>query len=358
MDIIKVEAEQSKYKIYINNNFNEFYEIFEEYNKANSKIFIITDNKVLSLYSSIIEEFKRKYSAKVFNFPEGEDSKHYGTVDLIYDFLIENNADRKSIIISFGGGIAGDIAGFAAATFVRGIRFVSIPTTIISQVDSSIGGKVGYNFKGIKNAVGSFYNPEFVYISSGFLRTLSEEQKLEGMGEIIKYGLIKSRSLIEYIVNNREAILSLEEVATLRIIKECLNIKAAVVSEDFKDTGLRNILNFGHTVGHGIEVSSKYTISHGIAVALGILPALRLSERLLGLDEDIYEFIIELYKKIGLPTRYKVDNYDSFLYAIKHDKKNTDEINFVLLKDMEQCKIKIPVEEEELIWAINNSICQ
>ena len=346
----------NSYNIYLSNNFIEFNNIMADYTKAQDKIFVVTDDKVAAIYSTLLKELRDKYNLKVFIIKNGEENKNYNAISDIYKFLIENNADRESFLIALGGGVIGDLAGFAAATFMRGIKYINIPTTLISQVDSSVGGKVGYNFLNLKNSIGCFYNPIFVYIASDFLSTLSKEEILNGMGEVIKYGLINDGDLFKFIENNTELILNLEKDTMIHIIYTCLHIKTKVVKSDFEDKNIRNILNFGHTVGHGLEITSQYEVNHGTAVALGMLTAIKLSEKILGLSDTVYLRLINLYRKIGIKDKHKVDNYNSFLYAIKHDKKNSNNLNFVLLRDIGECKVKINVTEEELKWALKNSI--
>lgn len=354
--MLKVDAncEFKGYNIYIKDNLDELCELLKGYTSSGIKVFILTDSRVHFIYNNIVNLLEESLGCIKYVFNEGEDNKNLNTVTAIYDFLIKNNADRSSILIALGGGVVGDIAGFVASTFMRGIRYISIPTTLVSQVDSSVGGKVGCNYGDIKNIVGAFYNPEFVYIDTSFLNSLSNKQILDGLGEVIKYGLIYSKELLLFIEQNPDQILSADSRKASYIVKECLKIKTEVISKDFKDTGLRNILNFGHTVGHGIEAESNYAVPHGIAVALGMLAALKLSEKYCGLSSSVYNYVVSLYKKLNLPTSYKVDNYDSFLYAIRHDKKNNDKINFVLLKDIGNCIIKAAVKEEDILWAVNN----
>jgi 3-dehydroquinate synthase len=352
---VKINESIKNYKVYIQKSISGLHELLEGYIEAGSRFFIITDSRVGFIYNDVIEQLEEKLDCSTYVFNEGEENKNIYTVSSIYDFLVENKADRNSILIAIGGGVVGDITGFAAATFMRGISYLSIPTTLVAQVDSSVGGKVGYNHKGLKNIVGAFYNPEFVYISTDFLKTLEKEQILDGLGEVIKYGLIADESILDFIEKYNDEILSMEDEEALHIVLESLRIKVQVISEDFKDTGLRNILNFGHTIGHGIEAESNYTIPHGIAVALGMLAAIKLSEKYTGLSPEIYSYITSLYKKLGIPVTYKVDNYEAFLYAIRHDKKNNEKINFVLLERIGSCKIKIAVSEEDILWAVNNS---
>lgn len=358
MLVIKEEHNESFVNIYVSNDLMQFHNIFNNYITNESKIFIVTDDIVASLYNAIISELKDKYKSHIFIINNGEENKNYNTISEIYKFLIDNNADRNSFILSIGGGVVGDLAGFVAATFMRGIRFINIPTTLIAQVDSSVGGKVGYNFSNLKNSIGCFYNPVFVYVATDFLITLNKDQILNGMGEVIKYGLIKDNNLFEFLEKNVESILSLKNETLLHLIYTCLDIKTKVVRDDFTDKGIRNILNFGHTVGHGLESSSGYKLYHGEAVALGMLVAIKLSEKILGIPENVYNRTINIYNKLGIPSRYKVDNYNSFLYAIKHDKKNSNYIKFVLLRDIGQCEIKINVSEEDLFWALENSILE
>lgn len=359
MIIIKelyIETEMP-YRVYIDNNMDKFpISLLQNKIKQSDKIFIITDDKVFSIYQEKLKSFTSKYNCKIYSFPNGESNKNYKTVEGIYEFLLKNNADRESILVAFGGGVVGDITGFVAATFMRGISYINIPTTLISQVDSCIGGKTGYDFLNVKNSIGCFYNPMYVFISTSFLKTLSKEQFFDGFGEIIKYGLINNRNILDFINKNYKQINVFEGDKLSFIVKECLKTKEKFVEQDLRDTGMRNILNFGHTIGHGIEVSSNYEVTHGRAVALGMLVELKLSEHKFGLSNDIYKSIEELYSKYNLPTKYKVDNYSMFLYAIRHDKKNDSDIRFVLLEEVEKCKIKVCITEKEIITAVKASI--
>lgn len=357
MSDIKVKSIDGEYKVYIENDITSIDYAFKENNiKENDKIFIITDSKVYNLHADVIDYISSKYCCNVYFFHEGEENKNFKTVEGIYDFLIENQANRDSILFALGGGVVGDITGYVAATFMRGMRFINIPTTLISQVDSCIGGKVGYNYKELKNIVGSFYNPIFVYVNIQFLQTLEDEDYVSGLGEVIKYGLIKENSLLGFLEENYDDILKKDYSKLLYIIHQCLHSKAEVISEDFKDLGTRNILNFGHTIGHGLEISSKYKLPHGIAVALGMLVAIKISETKMNLNEEIYMYIERIYENLGLITKYKIDNYDIFLYAINRDKKNDNRIRFVLIEALGKCKIKVSVTDEEIISAIKNSI--
>lgn len=345
------------YKVYIDSTLDKFIKALKE-NKINikEKFFLITDDVVYSIYKEKIEGLKQSLNLKEYYFKCGEENKNIHTIQDIYSFLIHNEANRESVIIALGGGIVGDLVGFVAATYMRGVTYINIPTTFLSQVDSCIGGKVGYNYKGIKNIIGDFYNPKFVFVSTNFLKTLKEKQFKDGLGEVIKYALIDDDGMIKYIDDNYKGILERENDKMLHIVKKCLEFKKNTVESDFKDLGLRNILNFGHTVAHGIEMTSQNKITHGEAVALGILTAIRISEKKLNLSKNTYKQVECLYKKLGLPTKYKVDNYNLFMYAINHDKKNNDKIRFVLLEDFGKPKIKVEINEEVIINSIKESI--
>lgn len=345
------------YRIYIDNNLDKLPSILEE-NKINSKMkcFLITDDKVYELYKDIIEKLKKSLGIELYYFKNGEESKNYNTIEEIYSFLIDNNCNRNSLLIALGGGVVGDLVGFVASTFMRGIKYVNIPTTLLSQVDSSVGGKVGYNLNGIKNVIGNFHNPEFVYIGTDFLKTLEKKQFVDGLGEVVKYSLIRDDGMLAYLKENYRGILERENDKLLYLVRGCLKTKKDIIEQDYEDLGIRNILNFGHTVGHGLEITSEEKLSHGGAVALGSLVAIRLSEDILKLSKKTYNEVEEVLEKLNLPIKHKVDNYKLFMYAINHDKKNDDSIKFVLLSKIGEPKIKIEVTKEQLYHAIKGSI--
>lgn len=358
MHEIIVGKDDKAYRVYLENTMDRFLGALKEYkiNREN-KIFLITDDLIYTTYKNSIDNLKKRIPFEIFYFKNGEDRKNIDTVKKIYDFLIEKKAHRQSILIALGGGVVGDLVGFVASTYMRGIRYINIPTTLLSQVDSCIGGKVAFNYGGIKNVIGDFYDPEFVYISLNFLKTLDEKEVLNGLGEIIKYGLISDGKLLNFLNENAAQLLNLEHDKLVHVILECLKIKNKIVVQDTRDLNLRNVLNFGHTIGHGVEVDSRYKVSHGAAVALGILVAIKLSEIKLGLNESIYDKLQNLYRKLGLPTSYKVDNYKSFMYSINRDKKNINEnINMVLLENIGKFKIKVIVKAEDILNALKLSI--
>lgn len=356
--MIKVSKESNPYNIYLNTDFNFLSEALKEVNiNAEDKLFVITDDIVNSLYGEEIKAILRGYNNKVFAFNHGEENKTIETVTNIYSFLLENNADRSSVLIGFGGGIVGDLVGFVAATFMRGTRFVNIPTTIMSLVDSSVGGKVAYNYQNLKNLIGTFYNPILVYGNIEVLKTLPQKEIINGFAEVIKYGLIKEVELLDLIEVKLKDINNLHQETLLQIINTCISSKIEIVEKDFRDKDYRNILNFGHTIGHGIEVISNYEVAHGYAVALGMLVEIKLSEYVFNLNKGIYDKIETLLNKLGFPTKYKVDNLNMFMYAINHDKKSENNaINFVLIEEIGKPKTKVKVSKELIEKALKESI--
>lgn len=357
MKELSVKLKDREYKVYITSSMDRFPQVLME-NKIKDKdsMFIITDDKVHSIYKSSIEKFKEQYNVKEYSFKQGEENKNINTVQGIYSFLIENNANRNSLLIALGGGVVGDIVGFVASTYMRGIRYINIPTTLLSQVDSSVGGKVGYNYNGVKNIIGNFHHPEFVYISTNFLKTLEQREFQGALGEVVKYALIGDSSFLNFLTENHKGILEKETDKMIHIIKSCIKIKSEIIKDDLNDRGIRNVLNFGHTVGHAIEINSGGRLTHGEAVALGMLTSIKLSENICKLRRDLYGNIVKLYEKLRLPTKYKVDNYTLFMYAINHDKKNDDKIRFVLLEDLNKPKVKVEINKKDIINALKNSI--
>lgn len=266
--------------------------------------------------------------------PAGEKSKRLAMVETCYDQLAAHRLERKSFIVALGGGVVGDLAGFVAATYLRGIPFVQVPTTLLAQVDSSVGGKTGVNLKSGKNLVGAFYQPQLVLCDLDALKTLPKREYLSGFGEIIKYGVIYDAILFAQLERNLPKLLQREPTILRNVIARCCEIKADVVGQDETESGLRAILNFGHTIGHAIENSSGYgKFLHGEAIAIGQVAAARLSENILGLPSGDVERIRKLFVGAGLPVKIKLDSArrKKLFAAMKLDKKvSGGEIKFVL----------------------------
>jgi 3-dehydroquinate synthase len=276
------------------------------------------------------------FQPMLITVPAGEKSKRIAMVEKCYDQLAAHRLERKSFIVALGGGVVGDLAGFVAATYLRGIPFVQVPTTLLSQVDSSVGGKTGVNLKAGKNLVGAFYQPQLVLCDLDTLTTLPKREYVSGLAEVIKYGVIYDAILFAQLERNLPKLLQ-RDVATLRnMIARCCEIKADVVGQDETESGLRAILNFGHTIGHAIENSSGYgKFLHGEAIAIGQVAAAKLSQRILGLPSADAERIEKLFVQAGLPVRIKLNAVQrkKLFAAMLLDKKvSGGEVKFVLAK--------------------------
>ncbi len=299
------------------------------------RLLIITDSNVEKLHLNTVLSSFENTDFEVFThvFEAGEQNKTLNTVSSIYDSLCKYNFTRKDCIIALGGGVCGDISGFAAATYMRGIDFVQIPTTLLSQVDSSVGGKTGVDTKYGKNLVGAFYQPKIVIIDPETLDTLSDHYFADGMGEVIKYGCIRSEELFSTLetcdINE-----NIED-----IILECLKIKRDVVNEDERESGIRMILNFGHTAGHSIEKLSEFSLSHGECVAKGMVMITRASEKLSLCEQGTTQRIENLCKKYSLNTDIPFTAFDIGENA-KNDKKGSDNnLSVILTSKIGSCFI-------------------
>ena len=286
--------------------------------------------------------------------PDGERAKQLGTVVRIYDALVRVNADRASTIITFGGGVIGDMAGFAAATYLRGIALVHVPTTLLAQVDSAVGGKVGVNHPLGKNLIGSFYQPHAVFVDPTVLGTLPRREFRAGLYEVIKYGMTSSPSLFERVARERKAIFARTPEALTPIIAESCQIKATVVSADEREAGARRILNFGHTAGHAIEAVTKYRrYRHGEAVGYGMLVAADLARARGALAEQDHQALADLIASLGpLPAIADISTPE-ILEAMQHDKKIVaGKLHMVLPTAIGATTIVDDVSEKELTAAL------
>lgn len=286
--------------------------------------------------------------------PDGERFKHLQTVSRVYEVLIRTNADRASTLVTFGGGVIGDMAGFAAATYLRGIALVHVPTTLLAQVDSSVGGKVGVNHALGKNLIGAFYQPHAVFIDPSVLATLPRREFRAGLYEVIKYGMTSSPALFDRLARERTAIFGRDPAVLTGVIAESCRIKAAVVSADEQDAGPRRILNFGHTAGHALETVTKYRrYRHGEAVAYGMLVAAELASGRGALADRDRKALADLISSLGpLPAIADVSRGD-MLDAMKHDKKMlAGRLHFVLPTEVGATTIVDDVTEKEMKAAL------
>ena len=325
-------------KIYIDEGYRNFQKSLcvacevdsvEELNKIYDAYFVICDyNTYNHQLHNMMKHLKGKYIYEYIINP-GEDSKSIEDYERIMNYCKKVKLSRKSLIIALGGGVVGDLAGFVSATYMRGIDVVQMPTSLLAQVDSSIGGKTGINLGNSKNIIGAFHQPKITYINVESLKTLPEEEYLSGMGEVIKYGIIEEKKFIEFLLENYEDVLDRKTSTLLKMVEICAKAKANVVDKDEKEGGLRKILNFGHTFGHGIEKLCH--LSHGNAVTIGMNMAFKLSLEKNLITEDYYNEFLDLCNKFHLPTTYTYENTDEIFNIMKNDKKNSfNKINLVL----------------------------
>lgn len=329
------------YDVIIGNNLNGEIAAFLKGVRFNGKIAIITDDVVSALYLKPLYDTltSNRFNVKTFQFMHGESQKNFSTYEKIAGFLIHNEFTRDDLIIALGGGVVGDIAGFAAATFMRGIRFINVSTTLLSMVDASVGGKNAIDVNGIKNVIGTFYQPIACFTDLDYLKTLDEKEFACGMAEIIKMSVLKGGKLREivslYLDKKDEK--TLEEIIYLSI-----EGKNEYVTADEKEKGVRTFLNLGHTVGHAIEKCSDYKISHGEAVSIGLNQILKISKHLTNINEETKNLIRNLLIKAGLPVNIPGDlTVEDIFEAVRSDKKrHGDTVSLILVSDIGDCIIK------------------
>lgn len=304
------------------------------------QLIIITDENVGRQYA---KDFP---PAPVISLEPGELSKSLATIDRIYDRLLELEADRSSFIVGIGGGVVCDIAGFAASTYMRGVGFAYVATSLLAQVDASVGGKNGVNYGGYKNLVGTFNQPEFVICDPHLLKTLPEKEILCGLAEVVKHALIKDRTLLDFLEQNCDGILRREAAHIERLVSDSVAIKSAVVNQDERESGIRRVLNFGHTFGHAVEQLQR--ISHGEAVSIGMVIAAGISMRKGMLTPGDVDRIKRLLGNLKLPVSYTADPIRMIESIRKDKKRESDIVHFVLLNGIGHAVVEaIPFDELE-----------
>ena len=305
---------------------------------AQKRVAIVTNTTVGPLYSARLRAALAASGVESFEIvlPDGEIHKNWQTLNQIFDQLIEKRCERKTTLIALGGGVVGDMTGFAAATYQRGVPYIQIPTTLLAQVDSAVGGKTAINHLQGKNMIGAFYQPKLVLADTELLNTLPKREFSAGMAEVIKYGLIRDLPFFEWLEANIEKLMAREPEAIIHAVYESCRNKAEVVAQDEKENGIRAILNLGHTFGHAIETATGYnTWLHGEAVAMGINLAATLSQNLGHLSEQIVARIRLLLTSADLPTRHPNLDGEKFIDLMSYDKKVTSgAMTFVLLKQI------------------------
>lgn len=357
MKSVTVKTELKEYDIDFRSGFYGISDTIEKSGVKGSKICVITDDNIEKLYGdevkkALLKNFKEVY---IKSFHKGEKSKNLDTISDIYKFLLENHFDRKCAVAGLGGGVAGDMAGFVAATYMRGIEFIQIPTSLLAEVDSSVGGKTGVDFCGSKNIIGAFYQPSFVYINIDTLKTLPKREFSAGMAEVIKYGIILSKDFYNFISENREKIKNMDIETMTEVIAKCCEFKAFVVSNDEKEKGMRAILNYGHTIGHAVESLKEFELIHGECVGIGMVAAMKIScDRGVIKEKDLDEFE-ELLTYFDIPVKTKGLIPEDVYSQMFNDKKVSDsKINFVLVDEkIGKSYVTSEISKDEIIKAIS-----
>ncbi len=307
---------------------------------------IISDATVAQLYAEILTDSLKRLDVAVhlYQLIPGEASKSIVSAEQIYTWLLANHFHRDDVIVALGGGVVGDLAGFVAATFLRGVRWVQIPTTLMAQVDSSVGGKVGVNHPLAKNSIGAFYQPQLVWIDPCTLKTLPQREIYNGLAEVIKYGLILDAELFAFLETNWMALLALEPQEIIaQVIDTCCRLKSRVVEQDEREANFRRVLNFGHTVGHALEQLTDYSyFRHGEAIAWGMLAAAAISDKKFGLPQDQYRRLVQMIQQLQKPAIPSSITPEQIVQAIQSDKKmTTSGLQFVLIERIGKTRVEV-----------------
>lgn len=350
---LQIDLGEKTYNIIVGEDYLEQFSFYIKEIYKGDKLFVITDSNVDKLYKNEYEKMFKNFDYTVYVLEAGEKNKHIGVMQGIYSAMVEAGTKRKDLVVAFGGGVVGDIAGFAAASFLRGINFIQIPTTIISQVDSSVGGKVGVDLPEGKNLIGAFHQPRLVLIDNKFLKTLTDRYFYDGFAEIVKYGCIYDKKFFEKLEkivdevstnSNAENYKKIMREHLMKYINEIVlrscEIKKEVVEKDEKEENLRMILNFGHTIGHAIEQYTNYDVySHGEAISTGMIDIIRIGVQKNITQDGQLERVKNLLEKLNLPTeiKYPIKNIKEIM---RRDKKSvSDGVNFVFLKEIGKVEI-------------------
>ena len=345
------------YNIELQESFRGLGDSLKELQMTGKRLCIVSDSNVDAIYGAEVEQILKENGWETvyrFVFPAGEEHKTLDVISDLYEFLIQRQFDRSDVLLALGGGVTGDMTGYAAATYLRGIRFVQIPTSLLSMVDSSIGGKTGVDFRGYKNMVGAFYMPSLVYVNISVLKSLDERQCASGMGEIIKHSLIRDAQYYSWLQNHKEDVLALQMTAMTDMVFRSQEIKKQVVENDPKEKGERAHLNFGHTIGHAIEKALNFSLLHGECVALGMVAATFISVLRGNITKDELLTIENVIASYGLPVHFNDLNNETIIDNCFHDKKKEgNSIRFVLLNAIGSCFTTTDVTKEEMNMAID-----
>ena len=347
------------YDIVFSHSFEDLSQELQDLGVENRKICIYTDSDVEKLYAKQMQELLEPICRKVilFSFPAGEEHKTLDTIKEAYKTLIEAGFDRKDLILALGGGVVGDMAGYTAATYLRGIDFVQVPTTLLAQCDSSIGGKTGVDFDGYKNMVGAFHMPRLVYMNLATLKTLDDRQFYNGFAEVMKHGLIKDAVFYEWLIEKMYEICERDLDTLEEMIMRSCTVKKLVVEKDPTEQGDRALLNFGHTIGHAIEKYKNFTLSHGECVALGCVAAAFISWKHELLTMEEYYEIRDMFVPFNLPISVEDIDPQEVLQLTKSDKKMKDgTLQFILLKRVGKAMRDTSVTDADILAALDELI--
>jgi 3-dehydroquinate synthase len=359
MQTVTVALGERSYPIHIGQGILDDVGALLRQQPVSKRTVVITQSPIRATYGERVIRSLRTYGfeAEGFEVLDAEEAKSLAWLEKVYDRLIDLRLDRRSPVIALGGGVVGDLAGFAAATYMRGIPFVQIPTTLLAQVDSSIGGKTAVNHPRGKNLIGAFYQPRLVLIDVDTLQTLPPRELRSGLAEVVKYGVIAAPALFQQLEARAADVLRGEADLLVQVIRDCCQIKADVVASDEREGGLRAILNFGHTFGHAIEAATGFaTYTHGEAVAIGMIWATELSRRLGMCDADLLDRLRSLLQTLGLPTALQ-EAVPGIRDALLMDKKAVGgRLRFILVEGLGKVSIRgdVPAElvEEILTWGV------
>jgi len=355
---IKVKLKDNSYNIIIGNsilsNINDYLVKYSLY----KNILVIIDEVVLSKHKNILKYLSPKKLSKINIYPlkVNESIKSYKTIIKIHSYLLEKDYSRDTTIIVIGGGVIGDLGGFVASTYMRGVHLINIPTTLLSMVDSAVGGKTGINFNDKKNIIGTFYQPKLVLADTEFLTTLPKAEITSGLGEVIKYSYLSDEKFFVYLKNNYKKIYKNNSIVLQKLIYNSLLIKSNIVEQDEKEDSLRKILNLGHTFAHAFETNSKFKIKHGMAVIAGLTASFYLSHQLGIINNKSLDKYLLLPATINIGSNFKKIDNKKIYSIMKSDKKNIDgKIKFVLIKDIGEILIDVIAKPSQIYSAIDKT---
>ena len=348
MESIQINLDKYSYNIHIGKNLLDDLEMYME---PGIKWMVVTDENVDRLYGDKIDQALQNRSYKKYCIKPGEESKGIETVMEIISFMTENQWNRKDKMIAFGGGVVGDVAGFCASIYMRGIGLIQIPTTLLAQVDSSVGGKTGINTATGKNIIGTFYQPEMVLMDMAVLRTLSNRDFMSGLAEVVKYGVIYDGDFLQEIGQSFAKLRSKDPESLCHVVKRCCEIKGEIVSQDEREKGLRKILNYGHTFGHALEALTAYRVyTHGEAVWMGMYYELRIAKHLGVVEEGYYHELEAFFQTLQLDLDIRMYHREHLIDKMLHDKKNQGERISFVLPISRGCVKEFHVKRKDIWW--------